>query len=35
MFDYEKKMATLNNEINLTTQLYKAFVEAKARKSAH
>ena len=35
LLDYEKKMATLNNEINLTTQLYKAFVEAKARKNSH
>lgn len=32
MYDYEKKMATLNSEINLTQQLYKTFLEAKARK---
>lgn len=32
VLDYEKKMATLNNEINLTQQLYKAFLDAKARK---
>ncbi len=30
--DYEKKMATLNNEINLTQQLYQTFLEAKSRK---
>lgn len=35
LVDYEKKMATLNNEINLTTQLYKTFVETKARKTSH
>lgn len=29
--DYEKKMATLNNEINLTQNLYQAFIEAKSR----
>ncbi len=34
LIDYEKKMATLNNEINLTQQLYQAFMEAKARKKA-
>lgn len=33
ILDYEKKMATLNNEINLTQQLYKTFMEAKARKN--
>lgn len=32
ILDYEKKMATLNNEINLTQQLYQTFMEAKARK---
>lgn len=34
LFDYEKKMATLNSEINLTQELYKAFTEAKARKKS-
>lgn len=34
LVDYEKKMATLNSEINLTQQLYQAFMEAKARKKA-
>ena len=34
LVDYEKKMATLNSEINLTQQLYQAFMEAKARKRA-
>ena len=33
MLDYEKKMATLSSEINLTQQLYKTFVDAKARKN--
>jgi hypothetical protein len=32
ILDYEKKMATLNSEINLTQQLYQTFMEAKARK---
>jgi hypothetical protein len=32
LLDYEKKMATLNSEINLTQQLYQTFMEAKARK---
>jgi hypothetical protein len=32
LIDYEKKMATLNSEINLTQQLYKAFMDAKAKK---
>jgi hypothetical protein len=32
MVDYEKKMATLNSEINLTQQLYQTFMDAKARK---
>ena len=32
MIDYEKKMATLSSEINLTQQLYQNFMEAKARK---
>lgn len=31
LIEYQKKMATLNNEINLTQNLYKTFVEAKAR----
>lgn len=34
ILDYEKKMATLSNEINLTQQLYKAFMDAKARKTS-
>ncbi len=34
LFDYEKKMATLNSEINLTQELYKAFTDAKARKKS-
>lgn len=34
LVDYDKKMATLNSEINLTQQLYQAFMEAKARKRA-
>jgi hypothetical protein len=29
--DYEKKMATLNNEINITQNLYQTFMEAKSR----
>lgn len=33
LMDYEKKMATMNSEINLTQQLYKSFMEAKARKN--
>lgn len=33
ILDYEKKMSTLNNEINLTQQLYKVFMETKAKKS--
>ena len=32
LIEYQKKMATLNNEINLTQNLYKTFVEAKARQ---
>jgi hypothetical protein len=32
LLDYEKKMATLNSEINLTQSLYQTFMEAKARK---
>ena len=28
---YEQKMITLNQEINITQNLYKAFLEAKAR----
>lgn len=31
ILDYEKKMATLNNEINLTQNLYQTFLDAKAR----
>jgi hypothetical protein len=29
--DYETKMLTLNQEINITQNLYKTFLEAKAR----
>ena len=32
MVEYEKKMATLNSEINLTETLYNQFMEAKARE---
>ena len=32
MLEYQKKMATLNSEINLTQNLYQSFMEAKARK---
>jgi hypothetical protein len=32
LLDYEKKMATLNSEINLTQHLYKTFLEAKSKK---
>lgn len=35
VLDYEKKMATLNSEINLTQQLYKAFLDAKARRGGN
>ena len=34
MIEYQKKMATLNNEINLTQNLYKSFLDAQARKAA-
>ena len=33
MIEYQKKMATLNNEINLTQNLYKTFLESTARKN--
>jgi len=29
--EYEQKMITLTQEINITQDLYKAFLEAKAR----
>lgn len=35
LVEYEKKMATLNSEINLTQTLYNQFMEAKARSPAH
>ena len=31
LLEYQKKMATLNNEINLTQNLYQTFIEAKSR----
>jgi hypothetical protein len=31
MVEYQKKMATLNNEINVTQNLYQAFLDAKSR----
>ena len=31
MIDYQKKMATLNNEINITQNLYQSFLDAKTR----
>ena len=31
LIDYQKKMATLNNEINITQNLYQSFIDAKAR----
>ena len=31
LVDYQKKMATLNNEINLTQNLYQSFIDAKSR----
>lgn len=31
LVDYQKKMATLNNEINLTENLYQSFIDAKSR----
>jgi 16S rRNA G527 N7-methylase RsmG len=31
LLEYQKKMATLNNEINLTQNLYQSFIEAKSR----
>lgn len=31
MVEYQRKMATLNNEINLTQNLYQAFMKSKAR----
>ncbi len=31
LVEYEKRMATLNQEINLTQNLYQAFLESKAR----
>lgn len=31
LLEYQKKMATLNNEINLTQNLYQSFLEAKSR----
>ena len=31
LIDYQKKMATLNNEINITQNLYQNFLEAKSR----
>lgn len=31
LVDYQKKMATLNNEINLTQNLYQSFIDAKTR----
>lgn len=31
LVEYQKKMATLNNEINLTQNLYQSFIEAKSR----
>lgn len=34
MLEYQKKMATLNNEINLTQNLYKAFMESKSRQAS-
>jgi hypothetical protein len=33
LVEYEKKMATLNQEIYLTQNLYQAFIESKARSS--
>ena len=32
LVEYEKKMATLNSEINLTQTLYNQLLEAKARE---
>jgi 16S rRNA G527 N7-methylase RsmG len=32
LIEYEKKMATLNSEINLTKTLYDRFLEVKARE---
>ena len=31
LLEYQKKMATLNNEINLTQNLYQSFLDAKSR----
>lgn len=31
LVEYQKKMATLNNEINLTQNLYQSFIDAKSR----
>lgn len=31
MIDYERKMATLNAEINLTQNLYDSFLSAKSK----
>jgi hypothetical protein len=31
LVEYQKKMETLNNEINITQNLYQSFVEAKSR----
>lgn len=33
LIQYEKKMATLNSEINVTQTLYQQFLEAKAREN--
>jgi len=30
--EYERKMATLNSEINLTKNLYEQFMENKSRR---
>jgi serine/threonine protein kinase HipA of HipAB toxin-antitoxin module len=32
LIQYEKKMATLNSEINVTQTLYQQFLQAKARE---
>lgn len=31
MLEYQRKMATLNSEINLTQNLYQNFLQAKSR----
>lgn len=35
LIEYEKKMATLNSEINLTQTLYEQFLQAKSREGVN